>query len=134
MSIGVGELKERRAAAVGLLLCVAAGLTVRAVTSGAFADVAGVVLYATAVHTLVLLIRPRTSVPGAAVIALAVCWAVELAQLTPGPAAAAGRSLLARLVLGSTFTGSDMLAYPIGILLAVAIRWAAATRHRLSRL
>jgi hypothetical protein len=123
-------LKERRAAAAGLVLSVAAGLSVRAATGGTFADVAGVILYATAVYSLVLLIRPRTSVGPAAAIALAWCWAIELAQLTPGPAAVSSRSLIGRLILGSTFTWSDMVAYPLGVLLAVGIRLAWAGRRQ----
>jgi Protein of unknown function (DUF2809) len=51
-------------------------------------------------------------------VALAFCWAVELAQLTPVPARLSERSVLARLALGSTFNTPDLFWYAVGVALA----------------
>jgi hypothetical protein len=109
--------------AVAAVVVLVAGLGVRAGFDGAFAKYAGVALYATFAFVLVLLIAPRTPPWAAAGIALTWCWGVELAQLTPGPAALSARSGLARLVLGSTFNAPDLLAYlaGIGVPLGVAL-------------
>jgi hypothetical protein len=110
----------RLAAAACCVLVLAAGLGVRAFTGGWFAKYAGVALYATLAFGLVLLIAPRRSPVRAGAVAVAWCWAVEFAQLTPGPAALSERSGLARLVLGSTFNWPDLLAYVIGIAVPLA--------------
>lgn len=117
-------------ASVALVVAVAAGLGARAVLSGPVADVTGVALYAVAVYSLVRLLRPATELRQVATISLLFCWFVELAQLTPWPAAASSRSTLARLVLGSTFTWSDLAAYAIGV--AFAVSADLAVRHWLA--
>lgn len=104
---------------VALAVTVAAGLGVRHVTGGAFAKYAGDALYATAVYWCVVLVRPAVRL--AAVVATGICWAIELFQLTPVPAKLSAHSTLARLVLGSTFGGWDMVAYPAGVIVAVAV-------------
>ena len=53
--------------------------------------------------------------------ALAVSWAVELAQLTGIPADLSRHSMPARLVLGSTFNAPDLLWYVVGAGLAWAV-------------
>jgi hypothetical protein len=111
------------AAAAAILL---AGLAVRWLAGGAVAKYGGVALYAALVHALVVVAAPRITPWRAGVLALAFCWAVELTQLTPGPAALSRRSLLARLVLGSTFNPPDLAWYAVGI-------WMAFELHRLAR-
>ena len=54
--------------------------------------------------------------------------AVELLQLTDVPRAAADRVPLARLVLGSGFDGWDLVAYAVGVLLALG--GVVVTRRR----
>jgi hypothetical protein len=61
----------------------------------------------------------------AGAVALGVCWAVELAQLSPVPAALSARSTLARLVLGSRFNVADLIWYAIGIAGMVAAHGTA---------
>jgi hypothetical protein len=106
---------------VALAVTVVAGLGVRQVTGGAFAKYAGDALYASAVYWCVVLIRPVLRVRVAAIVAVLICWAIELFQLTPVPAELSANSTLARLVLGSTFGGWDMVAYPVGVIVAVAV-------------
>jgi hypothetical protein len=101
-------------------------------TDGAFAKYAGVALYGAGVYTVVVCLAPRARPATAAAVALAVCWAVELAQLTPVPAALSSRSTLARLVLGSTFNLPDLGWYAVGIGVVVVVhqlaRWTRARR------
>ena len=106
---------SRWAALVVATVILIAGLAVRAGTGGAFAKYAGVALYAALVYAIVVWIAPRTAPVPAAAIALATCWAVEFAQLTPVPAALSERSIVARLVLGSTFNPPDLAWYAAGI-------------------
>lgn len=103
------------------LVTVAAGLGVRSTASGDVAKYAGDALYTVLIHTLVVLLVPRVRPPTAAGVALAVSWAVELAQLTGVPADLARRSTVARLVLGSTFNAPDLLWYAAGAVLAWAV-------------
>ncbi|WP_222928251.1 DUF2809 domain-containing protein [Cellulomonas telluris] len=104
------------AAAAVVLVC---GLVVSR-GGGPGADLAGGALYAALVHLLVLLVAPRTRPAVAATVALTVCVAVELAQLTPVPAAVVAAWPPAAYVLGSTFAPADLLAYAAGVLVVAA--------------
>ncbi|MGC5010543.1 DUF2809 domain-containing protein [Streptosporangium sp. DT93] len=127
--------RTRLLAALAAILTVAAGLTVRATAGGWFGASAGDALYTVLVYALIVFVRPRIIPVRAASGALALSWAVELAQLTPVPAALSEVSVVARLVLGSTFGVADLVAYAAGAVLA----WAAHTlfgrgrRHRPER-
>jgi hypothetical protein len=115
-------LRQRLPAAVSLVLACIAGPAIRSLTESPVTKLGGDLLYAVAIYALVLLIRPLTPARAAAVVATALCWLVEFAQLTPFPAEASRHSALSRLVLGSTFHPSDLASYLIGVLLA----WAAS--------
>ncbi len=117
----------RRIAAVAAVL--AAGLAVRAFTDGPFAKYAGVALYATLIYALVHAIGPRLRPPAVAGIALAFCWAVEFAQLTPIPADLSSRNPLARLILGTTFNTPDLFWYAVGVALPAALHWTIRARR-----
>ncbi|MFJ2029617.1 DUF2809 domain-containing protein [Streptosporangium sp. NPDC087985] len=119
-------LRSRLPAALAAVVTVAAGLTVRAVTGGWFGKYAGDALYTVLVYALIVLVWPRVSPGRAAIGALAFSWVIEFAQLTPVPAALSEASVLARLVLGSTFGVADLVAYAAGAVLA----WAAHTLLR----
>lgn len=106
---------RRVPALVAAILMLAAGLGVRAVTTGAFAKYAGVALYAALVYTLVVVLVPRWRPLWTAAVAVAFCWLVEFAQLTGVPADLSARSGLARLVLGSTFHPPDLFWYVVGV-------------------
>ncbi|MEU4406096.1 DUF2809 domain-containing protein [Streptosporangium sp. NPDC023963] len=128
------HLRTRLLAALAALVTVAAGLTVRAVTGGWFGKYAGDALYTVLVYALVVLVWPRVTPVRAAIGALAFSWAVELAQLTPVPAALSEASVVARLVLGSTFGAADLVAYAAGaVLAAYATRSAHTLAGRRSR-
>ena len=107
-----------------------AGLAVRAGPPGPFSKYAGVALYATLIYTIVVVVAPQVRQRVAALVALSFCVAVELAQLTPVPAALSGRSRLARLVLGTTFHPPDLLFYAVGVAGALlAHRALSRVRH-----
>jgi hypothetical protein len=123
-------VRTRIAAVLAAGLILAAGLTVRAVTTGAFAKYAGVALYAALVYALIVVLAPRLRPLWTAVVAVGFCWLVEAAQLTPYPAELSARSGLARLVLGSTFHPPDLFWYAVGVAVVAgidaAVRRAAA--------
>ncbi len=120
----------RLAAAGAAVVILAAGLGVRAVFDGAFAKYAGVALYAALIYTLVLVVRPGLRTWPAATVAVAFCWLVEFAQLTPYPADLSERSTLARLVLGSTFHAPDLFWYVVGAALTAVALEPVRARHR----
>ncbi len=111
---------------VGLLaLVIGLGLAARHGLGGWWAKYAGVALWSVMAYLGVLLVRPALRPLTAALLTLAVSWAVELAQLSPVPAWLASRSLLLRLLLGSTFSGWDLPAYAAGVLLAALLHEGA---------
>ncbi|MGW0587074.1 ribosomal maturation YjgA family protein [Streptosporangium sp. NPDC002607] len=112
--------RTRLLAALAAALTIAAGLTVRAVAGGWFGKYAGDALYTVLVYALIVLVWPRITPARAALGALAFSWAVELAQLTPVPAALSEVSAVARLVLGSTFSAADLVAYAAGAALVAS--------------
>jgi hypothetical protein len=119
-------IRTRWPALVTAVVIGIAGLGVRWQAEGAFAKYAGIALYAAFFYAVVLCLAPRMRPVTAGVIALAWCWAVELAQLTPVPAALSARSVVARLVLGTTFNAPDLAWYAVG----VAVMFAAHTWSR----
>lgn len=103
----------------------ALGLGVRAFTGGDFAKYAGVALYTTLIYALLSFwLRPIW----AALTATGISWAVEFFQLTGIPADLSAHSVLARLVLGSTFNTPDLFWYAAGAALGVAIVRARPAR------
>lgn len=130
-----GDARRRpwAATAVAGAAVVAAGLATARLGTGPVADALGDALYAVLVLLLVALARPGLSRVAQAAVALAVCWAVELAQLTGGPAAAVEAWPPARYLLGTTFAPADLLWYAVGVLsgwcgTVLASRWGGARR------
>ncbi|MFH8595070.1 DUF2809 domain-containing protein [Streptomyces rimosus] len=132
---GYGVARTRLVAGVAALLTVAAGLGVRAgaARTGLGPDVAkyaGGALYTVLVQMLVVLAAPRVRPPVAAGVALAISWAVEFAQLSDVPAELSRRSVVARLVLGSTFNAPDLFWYAVGAGCAWAVHGWLRGRSR----
>jgi len=113
-------VRRRVGALAGAGVVLVAGLLVRAVGEGAWAQHAGTALYASLIYVGVLVLRPGASPLPAGIAAVAFCWLVEAFQLTGVPAALSGRSLIARLVLGTSFDWADIALYPAGVLPLVA--------------
>ena len=92
---------------------IAAGLMLRGIP-GVFGDLAGGVLYAALVFVLIAVLFPAASGVRIGSAAFLLCAAVELLQLTGLPLAIAGVVPPLRLVLGTTFVATDLVAYAIG--------------------
>lgn len=103
--------------AAAAVVVVALGLAVRGLP-GAVGDLAGGVLYAVLVTLLVALVAPRARPVTLGVVALAVCAAVELVQLTGVPAQVVDVVPPLRYVLGTTFHAPDLAAYAVGAVAA----------------
>jgi hypothetical protein len=114
-------LGARLTATVCGLVFVALGLAARYGLSGFFAKYLGVALWASAVSALVAFARPQLASQQVALLALGISWAVELAQLTPGPAWLSSQHLVLRLIFGTTFSVWDLPAYVLGVLFGVAV-------------
>jgi len=109
------------------VLLVVLGLLVHARIGGAVGDLSGDALYAAFVHVLVALAAPHARRLVVGRIALGLCVAVELLQLTDLPRALADASPVTALVLGSTFSPLDLAAYAVGVLLAATADAAVST-------
>ncbi|MFF3948055.1 DUF2809 domain-containing protein [Streptomyces sp. NPDC001902] len=106
--------RTRLTAAAAAVITVGAGLGLRAVAEGSVAKYGGDALYTVLLVTLVVLAAPRVTPLMATGSALAASWVIEFLQLSDVPAELAQRSLVARLVLGSTFNPPDLLWYAVG--------------------
>ena len=113
--------RARLAAIAAALVVTAAGLVLRRGVDGAVAKYGGVALWAALVYCLVVVVAPTSLAPRAAMAALAVSWAVELAQLTPVPAWLSSKHVVLRLVFGTTFHWPDLPSYAAGVALAAAV-------------
>lgn len=124
-------MNRRLGAAFAAVLTVAAGLAARGLFDGVFAKVAGVALYAVLIYTLIVATVPRMAVTTVAAAALAICWIIEFAQLTPGPAYLSDLHPALALVFGSTFSAWDLPTYTLGVFIAViGDRLAVGPRRR----
>jgi hypothetical protein len=124
----VSVVRPRLIALSLALATLALGLGARAVLTGLAAKIAGVALYAVLVYALVLVAAPRLGAARACLTTVVICFAIELFQLTPIPAALGERHVLFRLVLGTTFGPWDLPMYAAGALAAAAIHEQARRR------
>jgi hypothetical protein len=113
--------RARTAAALAVPPVVLAGLATARYGTGAVGDALGDALYAVLVLLVVTVVLPRLAVAPRAGLALGLCWVVELAQLTGGPAAAVAAWPPLRYLLGTTFAWPDLLAYAAGAGVAAAV-------------
>ena len=82
----------------------------------------GDTLYATLVYLIVALAWPGGPTFRLGLVALGLCFAVELSQLSQTPWLDALRGTLpGRLVLGAGFLWSDLACYGVGVLLGAAL-------------
>ncbi|OEZ62149.1 DUF2809 domain-containing protein [Duganella sp. HH105] len=89
----------------------------------------GDALWAVMVYLGCAFVRPGAATGRLAACALAICYLDELSQLYQAPWINAVRATTAgHLVLGSTFSWHDMLAYTVGIMLVVGITQLDAGR------
>lgn len=103
------------------IVTVVLGLGIRAGVDAAWAGPAGDALYAVLMYLLLAFLLPRRPRWQVAVVALAVCWGIELFQATGVPADLAGMWPPVRLLLGTTFVPVDLLSYAAGVACALAV-------------
>jgi len=92
-------------------------------------DVGGTAAYAVLVYLLVGVAAPALPPRRTAVVGLAICWSVELLQLTALPEQLAAHVPGAAYVLGTTFAPLDLLGYAAGTVAALGVD-QAWTRRR----
>ncbi|RFA16099.1 hypothetical protein B7R22_04355 [Subtercola boreus] len=114
-------LRRRLALGSAALVTIVAGLSVHTQATGAPGDIAGDALYAVLVYLVVAVIAPRVHPVRVGLVALVLCAAVELFQLTGVPLSIASTFPPAALLLGSTFSPVDLLAYAAGIAVVTAL-------------
>jgi hypothetical protein len=79
-------------------------------------DIAGDMLWASMIYWVSSAVAPAAPRPWRILIALGVCFCVELSQLVHTEALNSMRStLLGHLLLGSDFDTRDLLAYAVGV-------------------
>ncbi|MFC7245803.1 DUF2809 domain-containing protein [Catellatospora aurea] len=107
-----------------------AAFAFRATMDGPIEQYSGAALSAAIVYTIVIFIWPRISPWSAGSAAIAYCWFIEFAQLTPIPEAISQRSWFARQLLGAQFDPVDVAWYPVGVIPLVAAHWFLRDRTR----
>lgn len=117
--------KRRLGATGAAAVTLGAGLAARRFLDGAPAKILGVALWATLVYWLVAFCAPSWRPTRVALLALAISWAVELAQLTPVPAALSARHVVLRMIFGTTFSVWDLPMYVGGVALGLGLHIAA---------
>lgn len=111
-----------------------AGLAVHYASTGLVGDFVGDALYAVMVYLVLSFALVRMPGWRVAAIAMLCCAGIELFQLTGVPVALAGSFPPARLVLGTTFSAVDLVAYVLGVAAAAGVDfWRRAGRSPAGR-
>lgn len=118
-------MSSRLGSLIAIALTIGAGLLCR-IRKDWFPDIVnlylGDTLYAVMMYFVMAFLFPLKSTYFKAATALAICFAIELSQLHHSPFADDIRNtLFGRLVLGSGFLWSDLIAYSAGVVFAAAI-------------
>jgi len=113
--------------------CAGAAYAIRAAMDGPIEQYSGAALSGAIVYTIVIFIRPPISPLAAGSAAVAYCWFIEFAQLTPIPAAISQHSWFARQLLGAQFDLVDVAWYPVGVISLAALHWFLRARTRSPR-
>ncbi len=108
---------------------VAAGLIVHRAGRGEAADIAGDALYAVLIYLLVAFLLPRLRAWRVALLAFAVCAAIELFQLTGLPRVWSAAFPPIGLVLGSGFDARDLVVYAAAAVVAGLVDMGLSRRR-----
>lgn len=121
------RVSRRTGFLLAALLTMATGLLVHRYGAGlgrAVHDVSGDALWGMMIAWGMGALLPQLGVAARAMLAYGVCLAVETSQLIHVPWLDAVRATrLGHLVLGVDFDGRDLLAYAVGVLVAVALEY-----------
>lgn len=101
---------------------------IRAMMDGPIEQYSGAALSGAIVYTIVIFIWPPVSPPLAGSIAIAYCWFIEFAQLTPVPAMLSQQNWLLRQLLGAQFDLVDVAWYPVGVIPLAVAHWFLRAR------
>jgi hypothetical protein len=107
------------------VVTIAIGLAVHWWMPGATGDFLADALYAVLIYLIVSFVVPRAPVLIPFAVAFGFCLALELFQLTDIPLAIGEVFSPARLVLGTTFVGRDIVAYGVGTVIVACLDWTA---------
>ena len=124
-----GGSRSRPVVVALAVVIVAAGLGAR-VLPGLVGDAAGGMLYAVLLYVLIVLISPRLRATPAALLAVLLGVAIELAQLTAVPALLADAFPPSSLVFGTTFAPLDLVWAAVGPALAAGVDVALRRSRR----
>lgn len=105
-----------------------AAYAIRATMDGPVEQYSGAAFSAAIVYTIVVFVRPQISPRSAGGVAIAYCWFIEFAQLTPVPAALSQQSWFVRQLLGAQFDLVDVVWYPVGVIPLAAAHWVFRAR------
>lgn len=115
-------LQHRRSALAGAAaMIVITGLIVHFAALGTVGDLVADALYAIMVFLLLSIVFVRQSGWQVAVAAIVFCAGVELLQLTSLPSTLGDQFPPIRLVLGTTFSALDIVAYVLGVVTATVV-------------
>jgi len=111
---------RRPALVLAAAVVTALGLLLHFLAAGSFANWTTDALYTVLVYLVLALLLPGARRSWLAVAAFAFSAVIELAQLSDIPARLAETFPPSRLILGTTFSAMDLLAYAAGALAAYA--------------
>jgi hypothetical protein len=117
--VPVRRCRRVLAAAAGLI--VVTGLVVHFTIGGPAGDFVADALYAVLIFLLLSFVFVRSSSWRIAVAAFVICAGIELLQLTGLPATLAEGFPPVRLLLGTTFSAIDLVAYLVGVIGAAVV-------------
>ncbi|MGP5012399.1 DUF2809 domain-containing protein [Glutamicibacter ardleyensis] len=118
----LASLSQRRLMmGISALALIPIGLFLRFQPWGLLSDLSGGILYASLIYVLVAFLVPTGTQITVGLWALGWCVAVELLQLTAFPSSVADLFPPARLVLGTGFAPTDLVAYFFGVLFAFLV-------------
>ena len=130
-------MRNRLILFVLIVITVVLGLASRKVPSlfpAVLGKYPGDALWSLMVYWGIAWLRPNASIKKVAVLALLVSYVDEISQLYQAPwINGIRRTTLGHLVLGSTFSWLDMLAYTIGVAAGAAIERLMQSVKRMSR-
>ncbi len=119
------RMLSRPRAAILLVLTLVLGVVSRRVPLGAHVwdKSLGDVLSPVFAYLVLAMAMPRARPRALALVSFAICFALELFQLTGVPAALGRRQGWVRWFLGTTFSWHDVACYLVGAVVIAAIAW-----------
>ncbi|RYV52831.1 DUF2809 domain-containing protein [Pengzhenrongella frigida] len=128
VSPALGASPRRYQLSAAAATVVVAGLLATNLGHGSISSAIGDGMYAALIYLLVAFATPRSHARLVAAIALGLCVAVELTQLTGASAAVVEWWGPARYLLGTTFEPVDLAAYTAGVVVTALVDRGRSTQ------